>query len=159
MHGAGCAAGCLLRAGAEEGGWPGCRWTLLTTVFHTHKPSNPNHGNQSKLQSMPWATLLLPGLWQEPPWCFLRHRMQQDAEASAPEYKYCLHRHFGHLSPTSSTTMSFPCPPPPPLPFLQEGKKAKRWLHTRSHPPDARTRRGLTDPPQGAPREMKPPMY
>lgn len=54
---------------------------------------------------------------------------------------------------------SAPSLPTTTLPFLQEGKKIKRCLHTRSHPPDARIRRGLTEPPQGAPREMKPPMY
>lgn len=112
-HGAGCAAGCLARAGAEEAGWSGCRWTLLTAVFRTHKLTSPNHGNRSELQGMPWAALLPSGLWQEPPWCFLHHGMQRDAAASAPEHECCLHRPLGCLSPTSSTTVSFSCPPPP----------------------------------------------
>lgn len=101
---------------------------------------------------------LAVGLWQEYPRSFLHHGMQRDAAASAPQHKCCPHGPIGHLSTTlfHHRVLSLPTTP---LPFLQEGKKAKRWLHTRSHPPDARIRRGLTDPPQGAPREMKPPMY
>lgn len=44
----------------------------------------------------------------------------QDAAALASEHKCCLHRPFSHLSPTSSTTMSLPCPPPSPFHFCRK---------------------------------------
>lgn len=79
----------------------------------------------------------------------------QDVAASAPEHKYCLHRPFSHVSLTFSTAVPLPCPPPPFCLCRRERKPRSGC----SYPPDARTRRGLTDPPHGAPKEMKPPMY
>ena len=95
MRGAGCLARARLQVNPSG------------SSFHTQKPTSPNPGNQSKLRSAPWATLLLPGLQQEPPQCFL------PAAAAAPEHGCCLHRPLNHLSPTSSTTASSPCLPPP----------------------------------------------
>lgn len=108
-HGAGCAQGCLARAGGVEGGWPGCRSTLLTAVFQTHKPTSSSHGNQRKLQGMYWAALLLPGLWQEHPWSFLHPGMQRHQHQSMSAASTDL----SASSRTSSTTVSFPSPPPP----------------------------------------------
>jgi len=93
-HGAGCAAGCLAMAGAEEGGWPACRTTLLTN------PLTQNM-DQSKLQRTPWTALPLPGLRQGPRAAFRTsgcRGISTRARALPPQ------------------TLSAVCPPPPPPP-------------------------------------------
>lgn len=94
---------------------------------------------------MPWVALLLAGLRQEPPWCFLHHGLQQYQHQSTSAAST---DPLGRLSPTSSTTMSFPCPPHPPS-ISERGKESKEVAACKESPTRCQDTQGLDSPSPG----------